>query len=93
MGEPEFVDNGNAPVMHADGLHDVQVIGSNCWFVLYELRRTPAGVIYREAAFCVRLPNDAVGPAIALTIRKGGASIVIPAATAAARELAMGWLH
>lgn len=93
MEEPEFIDNGNAPVLHADGLQDVEVVGANCWFLLFELKRSPAGVLYKEAAFYVRLPNEAVGPGIAMTIRKCGTSIIIPAAQVAARELMWGWLH
>lgn len=93
LGEIEFIDNGDAPIMTADGLHDVDVIGNWCWFLLYQVRRTAGGVLYREPAFHVRLPCDAVGPGIALTIKKAGASIIIPAAFATVRDLTRGWLN
>jgi hypothetical protein len=86
--EPEFIDNPDAPVMIADGLYDVEVIGQNCWFLLFQVRRTAGGIVYREPAFWARLPNESVGPGIALTIRKAGGAIVIPAITETAREIA-----
>lgn len=89
----EFIDRGIAPELYADGLYDVEVIGQNCWFLLYQLKKSPKGILYREAAFTVRLPCEAVGPGIALTIRKCGSAIIIPAAVTAVRELARGWIN
>lgn len=91
--QAEFIDTGAAPELFADGLHDVEVIGHNCRFMLFQYRRSSGGVWFKEPAFFARIPCDAVGPAIALTIRKGGASIIIPAATGAMKEFARAWVH
>jgi hypothetical protein len=85
--ETEFVDAGNAPEFFANGLHDVEVIGSVSRFVLFVVKRSPAGVLYREPSFTCIMPNDGIGPAIALTLRKAGGSIIVPAAFATAKEL------
>lgn len=74
----EFIDNGEAPVFHADGLHEVELSGSDCWFLLFQYRRNAGGVLFREPAFWARLPTIAVGPAIALTLHKTAGSVVVP---------------
>lgn len=91
--EIEFIDNGTAPEFFANGLHDVEVMGANSRFVLFVIRRTAAGVFYREPCFTCIMPNEAIGPAIALTLRSAGTAVVVPAAKGLARELARGWLH
>lgn len=85
--EIEFIDTGNAPELFADGLHDVQVIGSVSRFVLFVFRQTPGGVWFKEPAFTCRMPNEAIGPAIGLTLRKTAATVVVPIIGAAARHV------
>lgn len=75
----QFIDNTDAPMLHADGLHEVELSGSDCWFLLFQYRRNAGGVLFREPAFWARLPIVAVGPAIALTLHKTAGSVVLPA--------------
>lgn len=89
----EFIDNGSAPEFFTNGLQDVEVMGGNSRFVLFVIKRTAGGVLYREPCFTCIMPNEAIGPAIALTLRKCGTSIIVPAAQAVAKELARSWMH
>jgi hypothetical protein len=91
--EAEFIDNGTAPEFFANGLHDVEVMGANSRFILFVIKRTAGGVLYREPCLTYIIPNDAIGPAIAMTLRKCGTCIIVPAAQAVAKELARSWLH
>lgn len=90
--EIEYVDNANAPILYADDLHDVSVIGQNCFFTLVEFRKTPNGILYKEPAFHFRFPCIKLAPAIALTLRNTGTTLV-PAVKVVVRELTRGWLH
>lgn len=72
---PAFIDNGNAPEFFADGLHDVEVIGQTCRFLLFQFRRSE-GIWIKEPVFYARMPLDAVGPAVSLTLRR---TAIIPA--------------
>lgn len=91
--EPEFRDSTDTPVFQADGLYDVQIDGPNCWFLLFDFKRTAGGIVYREPAFWARLPTTAVGPGIALTIRSLGKAMFAPAATTAERNFPRDWVH
>lgn len=73
----EFIDNG-APTVQADGLHDLEILGSVGVFSTYLLKKSAGGVWYKEAAFFARLPTEAIGPAIALALRKLEAGSIIP---------------
>jgi hypothetical protein len=75
---PEFIDSGNIPVYDVHGLHDMEVIGSQSWFLLCDQRRTVEGKIYLEPAFYVRMPNESVGPGILVTMRKAAHVIAVP---------------
>lgn len=88
-GEPnaKFIDPGTAPEFFAHGLHDVEVTGSVSRFILFVFRKTPAGILYREPAFTCIMPNETIGDAVAMTMRKLGTAIVVPAIAVAAREL------
>lgn len=86
----EFVDNGNAPEFFANGLHDVEVMGPVSRFVLFVVRRTPGGVLYREPSFTCVMPNEAIGPAIALTIKKASVAIAGPVAGHALKAIFRG---
>lgn len=79
VGVPGIIDSGDAPVFQVDGLYDVEVDGPDCWFQLFEYRRTPGGLIVQAPAFWIRMPTEAVGPGIALTWRKVGAAMIVPA--------------
>lgn len=83
----EFCDDPNVPQFFADGLHDVEVREGNCEFVLFAYKRTTGGVLIKQAPFTCIMPITAVGPAIALTLRKTGSTILVPAAGAAMRDL------
>lgn len=89
----EFIDTGNVPEFFANGLHDIEVMGPVSRFVLFVIRKTPGGVMFREPAFTCVMPNDAIGPAIALTVKKAGSAIIIPAATGALRHIVGGLMH
>src|SRR5262249_1592219 len=89
----KFIDNGAAPEFFADGLQDVQVIGCTCRFLLFQYRRSEGGVWIKEPVFLARLPIDAVGPAIALTLRQTGTTLARPAAAAVVRDLARSLVH
>lgn len=93
MTEGEFLYNGSAPEFFANGLYDVEVMGAVSRFVLFVERRTVSGVIYRETAFTCIMPNDAIGPGIAMTVQKAGASIIIPAATGVLKHIARSIVH
>lgn len=91
--QTEFIDNGSAPEFFTNGLHDIEIMGPVSRFVLFVVKRTPGGLLFREPCFTCIMPNEAIGPAIAMTVTKLGAAIAIPAAAAAAIEIAKGWLH
>lgn len=73
--ELQFVENGQAREFFASGLHDVEVMGGNSRFVVYVLRRTPEGTQYREVCFTCVMPNEAIGPAIMLTLKRAGHAV------------------
>lgn len=83
----EFIDNGTAPEFFANGLHSVEVMGPVCRFVLFVTRRSCGGIRYQEPVFTCILPTEAVGPAVALTLRTLGPGIVVPAISVAAKAL------
>lgn len=84
-----FIDNGNSPEYFASGLHSVEAMGPVVRFVLFVEKRMSTGEIVREPPFTCILPTEAIGAAIALTLRTLGARIVVPAIGAVARELAL----
>lgn len=73
----QFIDTGNAPEYFANGLYDVEVMGPVTRFVLYVERHPPTGETILEPPFTCIMPNEAIGPAIALTMRKLGPALVI----------------
>lgn len=79
MREPEFVDPGTAPEYFADGLHHVELKGSNARFVLFVDRQKSNGDMVREPPFTCIIPVEAIGPAIALTLRTLPSGLVVPA--------------
>lgn len=83
--EVPFVDNGSAPEFFANGLHDVDVMGSVCRFVLYKIKRAADGTFVREAELTVIMPCEAVGPGIMLTLQRLGAGITQSLGSAAKR--------
>lgn len=83
---PAFIDNGTAPEFFANGLHEVEVMGPVCRFILYALRRTANGQI-KEPVFTCIMPVEAVGPAIQLTIRRLASGLVVPTMNNAMRSL------
>lgn len=73
MGMPDatpIVDNGTAPEYFANGLHDVEVMGSVCRFVLYKMKRIADGSFVKEAEVTVIMPCESVGPGILLTLQR-----------------------
>lgn len=76
----KFVDNGSAPEFFTSGLHDIEVMGSVTRFIFYLLKRASDGTFFREPTFSYIIPNECIGPAIALAIRKAGRSIIVPPA-------------
>ena len=84
-----FLDAGTAPEYFADGLHSVEVKGSVSRFVLYVSRRLPDGKEFREIPFTCILPNEAIGPAIMLTMETLPSGLIFPAARQQARRLAV----
>lgn len=87
-----FVDNGNAPEFFADGLHDVDIIGQTCRFLLFQYRKTDGGVWIKEPVFYCRLPTDAVAPAIGMTISKA-AGACVGIAVAGASDMVRNLAH
>lgn len=77
LKEPAFLDFGVAPELFASGLHDVEIMGSVCRFVMY-VERNHNGEVTRQAPFTCIMPLDAIGPAIGLVIRRLGSRILIP---------------
>lgn len=86
-GGPRFIDLGTAPEFFANGLFDVEVMGSVSRFVLYVERKADDGTTIRVPPFTCIMPNDAIGPAIALTIKRLGSGLIVPAVSFAARSL------
>ena|SRR6185369_1789974 len=76
----EFIDNGNAPEFFANGLHEVEVMGSVSRFVLFVLKRSAGGVFYREPCLTWVLPNEAIAPAVMLTVERTGIRPILPVA-------------
>lgn len=74
----DFIDNGNAPEFFANGLHDVEVMGPVCRFILFALRRTPDGYV-KEPVFTCVMPTEAVGPGIKLTMQRLASGLIVPA--------------
>lgn len=87
-GVPQFIDNGTMPEFFVSGLQEVEVMGAVSRFALFVLRRTPRGVLYREACFSFVMPNQAVGPAIALAVLKTQGAVDIPAIAGVAKLMA-----
>lgn len=81
----QFVDNG-APTVTADGLHNLEILGSIGVFSTYILKRSSGGVWYKEAAFFARFPTDAIGPGIALATKRLDAGSIIPIVSSAVRN-------
>lgn len=75
----KFVDPGTAPEFFAHGIHDVEVTGSVSRFILFVFRKTPKGVLYREPALTFVMPNETIGPGLALTVERLGAVPIIAA--------------
>lgn len=80
-----FVDTGNAPEYFASGLHDVEIMGGVARFVLYVLRPAASGLL-AEAPFTCIMPVEAIGPGIALVMRRCP-GLIIPAITDTARAI------
>lgn len=81
-----FVDVGNAPEYFANGLHDLEMMGSVARFVLYVLKPGPNGQMFAEAPFTCVMPIEAIGPGIALVVRKCP-TLIIPTLGQAARAI------
>lgn len=73
-----FVENPNAPEIFLHHLHRVEVIGPNTRFVPVTLRFTTGGLI-GEPPITLILPNEEVGPALALTWQSMPSGIIVPA--------------
>jgi hypothetical protein len=65
-----FVDNGSAPEFFTSGLHDVEIMGSVARFVFYVLKPGNDGQTLAEPPFTFIVPTDAIGPGVALTIKR-----------------------
>lgn len=85
--EARFMDTGTSPEFFASGLHSIEVMGPVVRFVLYVEKRLSSGEIVREPPFTCIMPADAVGPAIALTLRSLGAGAIVPGIAGVVREL------
>jgi hypothetical protein len=83
----EFIDNGGGITVQADVVHDVVLLGSIAIFTSCYVKRTPAGVWYKEPAFYARFPKEAVPPGIVLTARKLGIGGIVPAIGSVMRQL------
>lgn len=81
----EFIDNG-APTVQADGLHNLEILGSIGVFSTFLLKKSAGGVWYKEAAFFARFPTDAIGPAIVLATKRLQAGSIIPIIGSAMRS-------
>lgn len=88
-----LLDTGTTPEFFANGVHDVEVMGSVCRFVLYLIKRAADGTQYREATLTVIMPSDAIGPGIALTIERIGPVALGAALGSAAKALVTDLLH
>lgn len=86
INDPPFLDFGNAAELYASGLHEVEVHGSVVRFVMY-VERHHNGENVRIPVFTCTVPLDAVAPAIGLTIRRLGPSVLLPEV---ARRFLMG---
>jgi len=84
---PAFIDPGNAPEFFANGLHRVEVMGAVTRFVLFIVKRTPAGREILEPPFTCIMPNEAIGPAIALIIKALPSGVIAPGIVAATKHL------
>lgn len=74
-----FFDAGNAPEFFASELYDVQILGPVSRFVMVVQKIAADGEIFLEPAFTCILPNEAIGPAISLTLRKLSSGVLVPA--------------
>lgn len=82
-----FIDNENPREVFCHHLHDVEVVGGVTRFVPVVLRRTKDGDLVGEAPFHIILPNEAVGPALALTWSKTPSGVIVPAVGHLVRQL------
>jgi hypothetical protein len=85
--EYRFLENASAPEFFCHHLHEVEVIGSSTRFIPVVLKKGRDGELYGEAPFTVVLPNEAVGPAIALTYQRMPSGVIVPAVGRLVRQL------
>lgn len=83
----EFLDGGNAPEVFASGLARVEVLGTVCRFVLYAEHQTEDGKSHREIVINVIMPNAAIPPAIALTLKALPTGSIVPAVGTLVRSM------
>jgi hypothetical protein len=83
----EFVDNGSAPEFFVHGLHDVDVFGSTSRAAFFNFKRTPQGILYRDASLFMMIPTDAVTPGAVLALKRVGWREALPIAGHVMRSL------
>lgn len=82
----QFIENTAAPEYFCHHLHEVEVIGGITRFTPIVLKRTANGMT-GEAPFTILLPNEAVGPALALTWQRMPSGVIVPAVGNLVRRL------
>lgn len=73
-----YVENPSAQEIFCHHLHEVEVIGAVTRFIPIVLKRTADGLL-GEVPFTILLPNEAVGPALALTWQRMPSGVIVPA--------------
>lgn len=81
-----FIANPDAPEIFLHVLHEVEVIGSDTRFVPVTLRRHRGGLVGTPPVTLI-LPNEQVGPAIALTYSRMPSGVIVPAVGHIVRSL------
>jgi hypothetical protein len=74
-----FVENPAAQEVFCHCLHEVEVFGGATRFIPVVLRKGADGEAYAENPVTIILPNEAVGPAIALTWARMPSGLIAPA--------------
>lgn len=73
-----YVPNPNAPVIFCHHLHEVEVIGGAARFIPVTFRKVGDETI-GEVPVQIILPNEAVGPALAMTWSRMPSGVIVPA--------------
>lgn len=87
----DYRPNENALRVRAHYVRDLQFVAGDGIFELVQIKRTASGVLYMETEIFVEIPKWAIGPGVAMTMRKVATAMTTPVIDAVAK--AFGRAH